>query len=792
MGLTLRNIKGSPLTYTEMDDNLLYLESLTGSIASASYALTASYALNGGGGGSTPGGSNTQIQFNSGSVLSGSSKFTYNYLTSAFYVDGTTLSTGGFTGSLQGTSSWAEKATTASWAGNATTASLALNSQALNGLDSSSFAITGSNIFKASQVISGSVTITNDLVVLGSSSIQYITSSQLDIADNIISVNAFNPSIRFGGLSVIDSGSSPRVSGSILFDSTNNNWVTVHQGTNTTSSIVITGPETYNGLGNETRLTQYRLAKATSTSGDHIGDSNVSDNGSTVSINSYTEITGSTTISGSLNQGFNSTASGVFSFARGYYTTASGNYSHAEGGDPIFEKNGGIAYGNGSHAEGGETVSSGSMSHAEGILSISIGYGSHAEGANTRAYGLNSHAEGRLTIASGSYSHTEGSYVLALGDSSHAEGFRTTASADYSHAEGNRTKALNIYAHAEGSSTIASGSASHAEGNTTIAYGQSSHAEGFGTTANADYSHAEGGVFTFDLGGGITYGEGSHAEGIQTVASGSGAHAEGRNTEAKGISSHAEGWRSLSKGNYSHAEGGDGVEYDGGIAHGVGSHAEGSATIASGSVSHAEGYACVAIGYASHAEGFGTTAYAGYSHANGLGTIASGSYQNVVGQYNKHNNTTSLFTIGNGASDVSRNDIVNVTTTTVQVTGSLSITGSAYINNEPVASSLLLTNRQTADYTLDLSDANKLVESEGDDIGTTINITIPPYSSVNFPTGTQISLAQYGLGITNVAAGIGVTIRSSGGKLKLAGRYSGASLVKIATNEWYLFGDLIS
>ena len=681
MGLTLRNIKGSPLTYTEMDDNLLYLESLTGSIASASYALTASYALNGGGGGSTPGGSNTQIQFNSGSVLSGSSKFTYNYLTSAFYVDGTTLSTGGFTGSLQGTSSWAE------------------NSKTLTGLDSSSFAITGSNIFKANQVISGSVTITNDLVVLGSSSIQYITSSQLDIADNIISVNAFNPSIRFGGLSVIDSGSSPRVSGSILFDSTNNNWVTVHQGTNTTSSIVITGPETYNDLGNETRLTQYRLAKATSTSGDHIGDSNISDNGSVVSINSTTEITGSTTISGSLNHGQSNVISGIFS---------------------------------------------------------------------------------------------------------HTEGFRTTASANYSHAEGNRTKALNIYAHAEGSSTIASGSASHAEGQNTIAYGQSSHAEGYGTVANADYSHAEGGNFTLDLGGGTTYGEGSHAEGIQTIASGSGAHAEGRNTEAKGISSHAEGWRSLSKGNYSHAEGGDGVEYDGGIAHGVGSHAEGSATIASGSVSHAEGYACVAIGYASHAEGFGTTAYAGYSHANGLGTIASGSYQNVVGQYNKHNNTTSLFTIGNGADDANRSDIVNVTTTTVQVTGSLnvtgsssitgslSITGSAYINNEPVASSLLLTNRQTADYTLDLSDANKLVESEGDDIGTTINITVPPYSSVNFPTGTQISLAQYGLGITNVAAGIGVTIRSSGGKLKLAGRYSGASLVKIATNEWYLFGDLIS
>jgi hypothetical protein len=46
---------------------------------SSSYALTASYAMNGGSGGGTPGGSNKQIQFNSASVFSGSSNFTYDY-----------------------------------------------------------------------------------------------------------------------------------------------------------------------------------------------------------------------------------------------------------------------------------------------------------------------------------------------------------------------------------------------------------------------------------------------------------------------------------------------------------------------------------------------------------------------------------------------------------------------------------------------------------------------------------------------------------------------------------------
>ena len=51
MALILRTIKGSPLTYQEMDDNLTYLSSSISQSTSASYALTASYALNAGGSG---------------------------------------------------------------------------------------------------------------------------------------------------------------------------------------------------------------------------------------------------------------------------------------------------------------------------------------------------------------------------------------------------------------------------------------------------------------------------------------------------------------------------------------------------------------------------------------------------------------------------------------------------------------------------------------------------------------------------------------------------------------------
>jgi hypothetical protein len=167
-----------------------------------------------------------------------------------------------------------------------------------------SYATTGSNIFQGNQTITGSLYVSQDLIIAGSSSIQHISSSIVNIADNIITVNAQNPSIRFGGLAVIDSGSSPQVSGSILFDSVNNQWLFVHQNqTTVTSSVLLMGPETYNNVGNEAYITANRLVKSTGI--EHLTNSNISDDGTTVTILSNTVIngtisaTGTTLVSGS-------------------------------------------------------------------------------------------------------------------------------------------------------------------------------------------------------------------------------------------------------------------------------------------------------------------------------------------------------------------------------------------------------------------------------------------------------------------------------------------------------------
>jgi hypothetical protein len=128
--------------------------------------------------------------------------------------------------------------------------------------------------------VSGSLTVTDNFTVLGSASITYISESTLNIGTNLITVNTTNPGARFGGLAVIDSGSSPQISASFLYDSIKDEFVFVHHSIPITSSVFLQGPETYNDLGNEIYLTANRIPKGTGI--EHLNDSNISDDGSVI------------------------------------------------------------------------------------------------------------------------------------------------------------------------------------------------------------------------------------------------------------------------------------------------------------------------------------------------------------------------------------------------------------------------------------------------------------------------------------------------------------------------------
>ena len=97
-------------------------------------------------------------------------------------------------------------------------------------------------------------------------------------------------------------------------------------------------------------------------------------------------------------------------------------------------------------------------------------------------------------------------------------------------------------------------------------------------------------------------------------------------------------------------------------------------------------------------------------------------------------------------------------------------------------------NRQTGTtYTFVLGDNGMFVEGNN---GSAQTYTVPPNSSVAFPIGkTVINVGQYGAGQITIAAGAGVTIRSAGSRLKIGEQYGTVSLVKIGTDEWWLFGN---
>jgi hypothetical protein len=159
-----------------------------------------------------------------------------------------------------------------------------------------SLATTGSNTFYGTQTFSGSLYIKENLIVQGSSSLQNITASALDIGTNRIILNVDNPSVRYAGISVYDSGSTSGT-GSLFWDSVDNHWLYEHpadSGAPYNSAILISGPKNEGNLGEELELVNNYIVKAVG--GDHISSSAIYDDGSIVAIKNTTHITGSLNI----------------------------------------------------------------------------------------------------------------------------------------------------------------------------------------------------------------------------------------------------------------------------------------------------------------------------------------------------------------------------------------------------------------------------------------------------------------------------------------------------------------
>jgi hypothetical protein len=144
-----------------------------------------------------------------------------------------------------------------------------------------------------------------------------------------------------------------------------------------------------------------------------------------------------------------------------------------------------------------------------------------------------------------------------------------------------------------------------------------------------------------------------------------------------------------------------------------------------------------------------------------IGIDATGSFYNT--------NTSHRFLVNNGT----------ITALSIASTGAATFSG--LVTNYNVY------NTQTASYTLVLADASKIVEMN---VGSANTVTVPNNSSVAFPIGTEITVMQYGAGNTTIVAASGVTFRSKDFSTRIGDQYTGATLIKRDTNEWYLIGNI--
>lgn len=158
------------------------------------------------------------------------------------------------------------------------------------------------------------------------------------------------------------------------------------------------------------------------------------------------------------------------------------------------------------------------------------------------------------------------------------------------------------------------------------------------------------------------------------------------------------------------------------------------------------------------------------------------------------NNTGGTFTL-TGLSDTfvtggTYSSSAATATFTNNTGGTFSVTGfsSSSSNN------LSTFKRVSSSYTLDSTDLasvnsgqNLVIEMSASSTNT---FTVPPNSAVTFSIGTSIDVSQYSSFQTTITPGLGVSLRSSGGFLKLAAQYSFCTLLKVGTNEWYVVGQL--
>ena len=125
--------------------------------------------------------------------------------------------------------------------------------------------------------------------------------------------------------------------------------------------------------------------------------------------------------------------------------------------------------------------------------------------------------------------------------------------------------------------------------------------------------------------------------------------------------------------------------------------------------------------------------------------------------------------------------------TSPQLGGDLDVNGNDITGNPSIDGKRAIVEITTTRSLL-LTDAGKFLLCTS---GSSTTVTIPTSASVAFPTETEIDLLQKGAGELTIAGGTGVTLNGvSAGSTTITAQWGGATIKKIATDEWIIVGKI--
>jgi len=108
--------------------------------------------------------------------------------------------------------------------------------------------------------------------------------------------------------------------------------------------------------------------------------------------------------------------------------------------------------------------------------------------------------------------------------------------------------------------------------------------------------------------------------------------------------------------------------------------------------------------------------------------------------------------------------------------------GSTGPQGEAAPTTLEETTTRTANYTLALADAGKVVPMNG----SSLTVEVPLNSSVAFPTGSVVNVYNLASTAVTIAGASGVTVRNAGS----VAEFGEVSLRKRGTDEWVVAGNV--